>query len=173
MVATAVAAVGTIRAEVAAVREQKIRDELDVDGPITWVVEDEDGVDFQTVLQAGRSFGLIEWLWEREDFLFGIVLAQRVKGKDLGVCRENIGWGDDRGEAVALGDAARSRGVGAEHEDGRVAQVLHADLVAEVRDEFGRVGVVELFEIFLGEQLVGRVTLDKVGCVEGHVELVG
>lgn len=102
--------------------EEQVGDELDVDGPVSWVVEYEDGVDFEAVFHlAVGSLGVPDRVWERVDFLLAVEFGKRIKGEHLRVCAEDIARGDDRLEAVAFGNTASLGCVRAEDEYGGVS----------------------------------------------------
>lgn len=100
-------------------REEEVGDELDVDGPVSWVVENEDGVDFEAVFHFPvGSLGIPDGLGEGFDILLAVEFGEGVEGEDLGVCGEDVAGGYDRLEAVAFGDAASLGCVRAEDENG-------------------------------------------------------
>lgn len=120
--------------------EEQVGDELDVEGPVARVVEDEDGVDFEG---GGKILaGGVDWAGEGAVLVGGVDgVEERVEGVDGGVGGEDVGGGDDVAEAVGFGDESAFGGVGAGDEDGLVAEAFGArvDELAE-----GGVGLDEV-----------------------------
>lgn len=163
---------GAVRAQVPAVRQQQVLDELDVDGPVARVVEDHDGVDLEAVLEFhGRAgLGVVDGPRERQRLLLGVELLERVEREDLRVGLEDVRRGHHRLEAVVVRDVPRLGGVGAQDEH-RVAarEPGPADRALEVRLE---VRVAQVY-VRIKEPLVRGVALYEVGDAKFYAELLG
>lgn len=121
-----------VRAQHAGARQQQVADELDVEGPVARVVEDEDGVDLGVGGRQGPRGGRVQ------------LRHERVEGVDGRVRGEDVGGRQDVPEAVLLGDGAALGRVRARDQDVLVAEASFLALAA----------VHQLLE--------GRVRLDEV-----------
>lgn len=94
---------GRVGAQIAAVAEQEVDDDLDVEGPVARVVEDEDRVDLEVVEQAVRA--VLALVYGRREGARRVLvdrLEEGVEGVDVGFRGEDIGGYDDVLEAVPV-----------------------------------------------------------------------
>ena len=90
------------RAEVALVRQEQVEDESRVESPVSGIVEDEDGVDFQAVGQGGRAVGVVDGFAEPTGML-GVVGSEiACEGPDGRAGVDDVGGRDDVHEAVSV-----------------------------------------------------------------------
>lgn len=92
-----------VRAQVAAVAEEQVDDDLDVERPVARVVEDEDRVDLEVVEEAVRAvLALVDGRRERPRRVLVDRLEEGVEGVDVGFRGEDVGGYDDVREAVPV-----------------------------------------------------------------------
>ena len=84
-----------VRPEHAVLGQEQIHDNLDVDGPVARVVEDENGVDLRVGRRQGPRRGRV------------VVLELRLEGEYGWVRHGDVGGRDNGPESVRLGDEAR------------------------------------------------------------------
>ena len=187
-----VAVAGGDGAEVAAVGEQEVEEELGVEGPVAGVVEDEDGVDFEVWRWGGDGGGGGVGGGERAG-LRGVVGLEVVReGPDGRVGGDDVGGGDDAREAVARGayqggSATRvymissagqtERQTGGDERAGRRAGLLFRNTAAAVampaRDQHAGVPQRRLARGAVHQVRERRVALHEEARVEGDAEAVG
>jgi hypothetical protein len=118
-----VAVVHGAGADDAAVGEEDVENQLNVERPVAWVVEDEDGVDFDVGWVGGGigiGIGIGVGVGERSGKGGVVVLEDVGEGPDGRVGGEDVAGHEDVLEAVGLGDLATLVGLAADHEDCRI-----------------------------------------------------
>lgn len=94
------AVLGRYGAEDALSREQAVEDDGQVETPVSRVVVDEDGVDFQGFVWIRRVDGRREWLGLR---IFGVIEAERIRKRpDGGVGVEDVAGSNNSLEPIPV-----------------------------------------------------------------------
>lgn len=78
-------------------RKEKVEDYLRIKRPISGIVEDKNGVNFEGL----GGVGTIYWCRQRTGRGMVVVGEDLIEGPDLGIGHQNIAWCDDVLEAIS------------------------------------------------------------------------